>query len=92
MPQIHDAKFRLLEQRAQPPRLVLRTVRTQEGYLADRRLRTFVDDECRQVVCHRKRRGVGYRNFAHFRLHILVAFEPTSRQKLESLYSSCLAI
>jgi transposase len=25
------------------------------------------------------RRGFGYRNFAHFRLHILVAFEPTSR-------------
>ena len=25
------------------------------------------------------RRGFGYRNFAHFRLHILVAFKPTSR-------------
>jgi transposase len=25
------------------------------------------------------RRGFGYRNFAHFRLHILVAFAPTSR-------------
>jgi len=25
------------------------------------------------------RRGFGYRNFAHFRLHILVAFEPSSR-------------
>jgi len=25
------------------------------------------------------RRGFGYRNFAHFRLHILVAFQPTSR-------------
>lgn len=25
------------------------------------------------------RRGFGYRNFEHFRLHILVAFEPTSR-------------
>jgi transposase len=25
------------------------------------------------------RRGFGYRNFAHFRLHILVAFEPISR-------------
>ena len=25
------------------------------------------------------RRGFGYRNFAHFRLHILVAFGPVSR-------------
>ena len=39
---------------ANHPRLVLRTVRTQDGYLADRRLRTSVDDEYRQVVCHRK--------------------------------------
>ena len=34
MPQSHEALFLLLEQGAQPPRLVLRTVRTQEGYLA----------------------------------------------------------
>jgi transposase len=26
-----------------------------------------------------KRRGFGYRNFAHFRLYILVAFGPVSR-------------
>lgn len=27
------------------------------------------------------RRGFGYRNFQHFRLHVLVAFDPRSRQK-----------
>jgi len=58
MSQIHNALFLLPLQSVQPPRLVLRTVRTQDGYLADRRLRTFVNDEYRQVVCHRKRRGV----------------------------------
>ena len=79
VPQIHDASFLLPEQRGQPPRPELRTVRTQEGYLAERRLRTFVDDEYRHVVCYRKRRGYSSRNFAHFRLHILAAFEPTSR-------------
>jgi len=54
MPQIHDALFLLLAQRVQPPRLELRAVRTQDGYLAERRLRTFVDDEYRQAVCYRK--------------------------------------
>ena len=51
MPQIHDALFLPLEQRVQPPRLVLRTVRIQEGDLTERRLRTLVDDEYRQVFC-----------------------------------------
>ena len=49
MPQNHDALFLLLERHVQPPRLVLRIVRTQEGYLAERRLRTSVDDEYRYV-------------------------------------------
>ena len=79
MPQSHHVLFLLLEQRVQPPRLELRTVRTQDGDLAERRLRPFVDDDYRQVVCYRKRRGFGYRNCAHFRLQFLVAFEPTSR-------------
>ena len=37
MPQIHDVLSLLLVQRVQPPRLELRTVRTQDGYLAERR-------------------------------------------------------
>ena len=36
MPQSYDALFLLREQRVQPPRLVLRTVRRQDGYLAAR--------------------------------------------------------
>ena len=58
MPQSHHALSLLLEQRVQPPRLELRTVRAQEGDLAERCLRTFVDDDYWQVVCHRQRRGV----------------------------------
>ena len=57
MPKIDDALSLLLEQRVQPLWLGLRTVRTQDGCLAERRLRTFVDDEYRQVVCHRKHRS-----------------------------------
>src|SRR4030067_1021422 len=30
------------------------------------------------------RRGFGYRNFQHFRLHVLVAFEPVSRLSRKS--------
>ena len=84
MPKIHHALFLLFEQRVQPPWLGLRTFRTQEGDHAERRLRTCVDDEYRQVVCYRKRRRFGYRNFAHLHLHVQVAFEPTSRQRPES--------
>jgi len=86
MSQIHNALFLLLEQRVQPPRLVLSTVGTQDGDHAERRLRTFVDDDYRQVVGHRQRRGIGYRNCAHFRLHILVALESTSRYRPESMH------
>ena len=39
MPKIHHALFLLRKQGVQPPRPELRTVRTQEGYLAERRLR-----------------------------------------------------
>ena len=50
MSQITMPCFCCFSRRRQPPRLKLRTVRTHDGYLAGRRLRTFVDGDYQQFV------------------------------------------
>ena len=58
MPRATTPYLCCLSRAVQPPRPVLHAVMTQGGYHAERRLRTFVDDEYRQLVCPRKRRGL----------------------------------